>query len=171
MAVSGALFALFVAATTFTLVFRAFGTDRLLDTWVTLVPGGATGAAITVLVVFALSAFVLDAFEIVFVSVPIVMPSILTRAPDAVWISVLALLALQASFLVPPSGYAGMMARSAMAQKTAIRPLVRALVVTMPWLAHLAQPKGAGAPPAEKVDDETARKRFNDMLKLPPPEE
>ena len=56
MAVSGALFALFVAATTFTLVFRAFGTDRLLDAWVALVPGGATGAAITVLVVFALRA-------------------------------------------------------------------------------------------------------------------
>ena len=88
MAVSGALFALFVAATTFTLVFRAFGTDRLLDSWVSLVPGGATGAAIAVLVVFALSAFVLDAFEIVFVIVPIVMPSMLTRAPDAVWISV-----------------------------------------------------------------------------------
>ena len=184
MAVTGALFALFVAATTFTLVFRTFGTDRLLDAWVKLVPGGATGAAITVLVVFGLSAFVLDAFEIVFVIVPIVMPSILTRAPDAVWISVLALLALQTSFLVPPSGYAVMMARSAMAQKTAIRPLARALapyigaqlvvlalVVTMPWLAHLAQPKGADAPPTEKVDDETARKRFNDMLKLPPPEE
>jgi TRAP-type mannitol/chloroaromatic compound transport system permease large subunit len=30
MAVTGALFALFVAATTFTLVFRAFGSDRLL---------------------------------------------------------------------------------------------------------------------------------------------
>ncbi len=32
MAVTGALFALFVAATTFTLVFRAFGSDRLLAT-------------------------------------------------------------------------------------------------------------------------------------------
>ena len=90
-------------------------------------PGGATGAAITVLVVFALSAFVLDAFEIVFVIVPIVMPSILTRAPDAVWISVLALLALQASFLVPPTGYAVMMARSALRPEDADRPLARAL--------------------------------------------
>ena len=185
MAVTGALFALFVAATTFTLVFRAFGTDRLLDVWVKQVPGDATGAAIAVLVVFALSAFVLDAFEIVFVIVPIVMPSILTRAPDAVWISVLALLALQASFLVPPSGYAVMMARSALADRAPIRQLTRALapylaaqlvvlalVVLLPQLAHLAQPKGASAPPVEKIDDETARQRFNDMLKLPlPPEE
>jgi tripartite ATP-independent transporter DctM subunit len=181
MAVSGALFALFVAATTFTLLFRAFGSDRLLDHWVTLVPGGATGAAIAVLVVFALSAFVLDAFEIVFVIVPIVMPPVLTRAPDAVWISVLALLALQASFLVPPTGYAVMMARSAMATKTALRPLasalapylgvqlvVLAMVVALPQLAHLAEP-ARPAQPVQQLDDDAARKRFNDMLKLPPP--
>ena len=154
MAVSGALFALFVAATTFTLVFRTFGTDHLLDSLIKLVPGGATGAAIAVLVVFALCAFVLDAFEIVFVIVPIVMPPVLTRAPDVIWISVLALLALQASFLVPPAGYAVMMARSQMRQKTAVRPLIKALapyigaqlvvlalVVALPKLAHLAQPK------------------------------
>ena len=184
MAVSGALFALFVAATTFTLVFRAFGTDRLLDAWVSLVPGGATGAAIAVLVVFALSAFVLDAFEIVFVIVPIVMPPVLTRAPDAVWISVLALLALQASFLVPPAGYAVMMARGAMVVKAETRALTRALapylaaqlavlalVVCLPSLAHLAEPAAPAGPPVEKLDDAGARQRFNDMLKLPPPPE
>jgi TRAP-type mannitol/chloroaromatic compound transport system permease large subunit len=185
MAVTGALFALFVAATTFTLVFRAFGTDRLLDVWVKQVPGGATGAAIAVLIVFALAAFVLDAFEIVFVIVPIVMPPILTQAPDAIWISVLALLALQASFLVPPSGYAVMMARSSLAQKAAIRPLAKALapylaaqllvlalVVALPNLAHLAQPKGFDASPVKtNIDDDEARKKFNDMLKLPPPPE
>jgi TRAP-type mannitol/chloroaromatic compound transport system permease large subunit len=112
------------------------------------------------------------------------MPSVLTRAPDAVWISVLALLALQASFLVPPSGYAVMMARGALADKAPIRQLTRALapylavqlivlalVVLLPQLAHLAQPKGADASPVERLDDETARKRFNDMLKLPPPPE
>jgi tripartite ATP-independent transporter DctM subunit len=182
MAVSGALFALFVAATTFTLLFRAFGSDRLLDGWMTLVPGGATGAAIAVLVVFALSAFVLDAFEIVFVIVPIVMPSVLTRAPDAVWISVLALLALQASFLVPPTGYAVMMARSAVATKTAVRPLAKALapylaaqlvvlalVVVLPRLAHLAEPAKPAGPVTPQLDDDAARKRFNDMLKLPSP--
>ncbi len=181
MAVTGALFALFVAATSFTLVFRTFGTDQLLDLWVKHVPGGAIGAALTVLVVFALSAFVLDAFEIVFVIVPIVMPPVLTRAPDAIWISVLALMALQASFLVPPSGYAVMMSRSVMREKAALRPLARALVpflaaqllvlasvVVFPALTHLAQPKGFDAPPiAPKIDDDAARKRFNDMLKLP----
>ena len=95
-----------------------------------------------------------------------------------------ALLALQASFLVPPSGYAVMMARSALADKAPIRQVARALapylaaqlavlamVVLLPSLAHLAQPKSAEAPLIEKLDDETARKRFNDMLTLPPPPE
>ena len=109
----------------------------------------------------------------------------LTRAPDAIWISVLALLALQASFLVPPTGYAVMMAGSAVGQKVPIRPLARALapylaaqlvvlalVVLLPVLAHLAQPKGHDAPPVEtRLDDEAARKKFNDMLNIPPPEE
>jgi TRAP-type mannitol/chloroaromatic compound transport system permease large subunit len=135
-------------------------------------------------VVFALSAFVLDAFEIVFVIVPIVMPPVLTRAPDAVWISVLALLALQASFMVPPTGYAVMMARGQMRQKAALRPLARALapylaaqlavlalVVFVPRLAHLAQPGGAEAPAIDtRMNDEDARRRFNDMLKIPAPE-
>ena len=110
--------------------------------------------------------------------------SVLTRAPDAIWISVLALLALQASFLVPPTGYAVMMARSQMRKKPPLRPLARALapylgvqlivlvsVLAVPGLAHLAQPKGHDAPPINtKMDDDEARRRFNDMLKIPPPE-
>src|SRR5258707_1141830 len=116
----------------FPFLSRASGTARLPDPLAPRPRGGAPGAATTVLVVFAASAFVLDAFEIVFVIVPIVMPAVLTRAPDAVWISVLALLALQASFLVPPTGYAVMMARSAIGQNAPLRSLTRALA---PYLA------------------------------------
>ena len=41
----------------------------------------------------------------------------------------------------------------------------------LPGLAHLAQPAGHDASPtATKLDDDAARKKFNDMLQLPPPE-
>src|SRR5204863_7969675 len=40
MAVTGALFALLVAATMFTLVVRAFGTDRWMAAWLTQMGGG-----------------------------------------------------------------------------------------------------------------------------------
>ena len=181
MALSGALFALFVAATTFTLVFRSFGTDHLLDQWVRMVPGGATGAAVTVLVVFALSAFVLDAFEIVFVIVPIIMPPVLAQAGDAVWISVLALLALQLSFILPPSGYAVMLSRGQMRNKVSMSALARALapfiavlctvlvaVVAFPRLVTLAQPARAQESPIQpNLSDEEIRKKFDEMLNPP----
>ncbi len=150
MAVTGALFALLVAATTFTLVFRAFETDRVLADIITAMPGGAAASVIAVLTLIGLSAFVLDAFEIIFVIIPLVMPPLLTRAPDAVWVSVLTLLALQASFLIPPVGYAVMMARTTMAQPVQTGALMRSLlpflgvqivvlglVVLFPALTHL----------------------------------
>jgi TRAP-type mannitol/chloroaromatic compound transport system permease large subunit len=168
MAVTGALFALFVAATTFTLVFRAFGSDRLLAAAITAAPGGAAGAVVAVLALLFLAAFVLDAFEIIFVIVPLAMPPLLMRAPDAVWVSVLALLTLQTSFLLPPLGYAVMMAR-ARAPDVATRPLIRALapflaaqlfvlaaVIAVPALTHLAEPAAATAPPLS--DDEVTRR-------------
>lgn len=150
MAVTGALFALLVAATSFTLVFRAFETDRVLAALISGLPGGGATAVIAVLLLIGLCAFVLDAFEIIFVIVPLVMPPLLTRASDAVWVSVLTLLALQASFLIPPVGYAVMMARTAMVQPVptaalarsllpflGVQLLVLALTVAFPSLTHL----------------------------------
>jgi hypothetical protein len=49
--------------------------------------------------------------------------------------------------------------------------VVLALVVALPGLAHLAQPHGHDASPVEtKRDDDAARKRFNDMIRIPAPE-
>ena len=46
-----------------------------------------------------------------------------------------------------------------------------ALVVAVPKLAHLAQPKGHDAPSINTtIDDDEARRKFNDMLKIPAPE-
>jgi tripartite ATP-independent transporter DctM subunit len=132
MATSGALFALLVGATTFTLLLRIYGTDVLVADWITAIPGSEGDVVATVLGCIGLAAFVLDAFEIIFVIVPIVVPPLLIRAPDAVWVSVLVLLALQASFLLPPFGYALMMARSAMKEAVPLFAVLRALA---PFLA------------------------------------
>ena len=111
MAMTGALFALLIAATTFTLVLRMLGTDRLVADWVTALPGDDVAVVAVVLGAIGLCAFVLDAFEIIFVIVPIVVPPLLIRVADARWVAVLLLLTLQTSFLLPPFGYALMMVR------------------------------------------------------------
>ena len=57
--------------------------------------------------------FVLDAFEMIFLVVPLVMPPLLTVVPDPAWVATLTLLVLQMGFLLPPLGYAVVMSRLA----------------------------------------------------------
>lgn len=131
MALCGALIALLVAATMFTLLVRMFGTDRWIAGAIGALDGGAYAALAVVLLLLAIAALVLDAFEIIFVVVPIVMPPLLMYGVDAVWVSVIVLLILQASFLVPPLGYAVMLVRGELIDVVAIRDLARALVPFM----------------------------------------
>ena len=60
-----------VGATTFTLVVRAYGTDRWVAAVLATLPGGAPAPLFVVLAGLALCALVLDAFELIFVVVPV----------------------------------------------------------------------------------------------------
>ncbi|MFO1397208.1 MAG: TRAP transporter large permease subunit [Burkholderiales bacterium] len=132
IAITGALFALLLAATMFTLVLRAYGTDRWLADMLAALPGGATATLAVVLALIAGCGLVLDAFEMIFVVIPVVMPPLLAIVPEPTWIAVLALLILQASFLLPPLGYAILLTRQMQAQRPPLRPLMRSLA---PYLA------------------------------------
>ena len=128
LAITGALFALLVAATGYTLVLRAFEADVWMNDFLRGLSGGGSTALIVVLLILALSAFILDAFEITFVIIPVVMPPLLMLVPDATWVAVLTLLVLQSSFLLPPFGYAVLMANSVLKRKLSQKALARALL-------------------------------------------
>jgi len=132
---TGALCALLVSATTFTLVLRALGTDALVIAAFARLPGGAATAVAVALAVLLLCGLVLDAYELILVVVPILMPPVLTRVDDALWVAVLSLLALQISFLLSPLGYAGMMSGARITPHPPMRQLIRALA---PYLFALA---------------------------------
>jgi TRAP-type mannitol/chloroaromatic compound transport system permease large subunit len=184
IAITGALFALLIAATTFTLVLRLLGTDRLVNNLVGAIPGGDIAAVAAVLGVIGLCAFVLDAFEIIFVIVPIVIPPLLIRVADARWVAVLVLLTLQSSFLLPPFGYALMMVRGAAKNPAPFRKFLRALlpflvaqwlllllVLLVPKLVHIGEnaadvSRNTAAPvSADEID-----RRMRDMIPAPPDE-
>jgi tripartite ATP-independent transporter DctM subunit len=127
MALTGALFALLVAATTFSLVLRAFGTDRLIaDGLQSLAPHPAL-LLLAVLAGIALCSFVLDAFEMIFLVIPLVLPPVLMSVTDAAWVAALVLLVLQLGFLLPPVGYALVMSRTLLDEPVSLRALVRRL--------------------------------------------
>jgi tripartite ATP-independent transporter DctM subunit len=181
IALTGALFALLLAATTFTMILRLLGTADLVGRLVSSIPGGDLSAVTVVLGAIGISAFVLDAFEIIFVVVPIVIPPLLVRVADARWVSVLVLLTLQSSFLLPPFGYALMMVRGVLKEPVSFRQFVRALapflvgqwlllllVLFFPQLTHIGQSSDDGSRlPAATLSNEELNKRFQEMITLP----
>jgi TRAP-type mannitol/chloroaromatic compound transport system permease large subunit len=178
------LFSLLLAATTLTLILRQLGTADLVGKMVSSIPGGDITAVAVVLWVIGISAFVLDAFEIIFVIVPIVVPPLLIRIADARWVSVLVLLTLQSSFLLPPFGYALMMVRGVLKEPVAFRLFVRALapflaaqwlllllVLLFPQLTHTGQSfDDRSRLPAVPMSNEEFNRRLNEMIRLPEPE-
>ena len=104
--VSSMVFLILIGASVFSLVFRGFGGDELIEQLLLQLPGGAIGAMLVVMLVMFLLGFVLDFIEITFVVVPIVGPILLAMGLDPVWLGIMIAINLQTSFLTPPFGFA-----------------------------------------------------------------
>jgi tripartite ATP-independent transporter DctM subunit len=99
------IFLILIGATMFSLVFRALGGDDMVHRALSNLPGGAGGAVLAVMVAMFLLGFVMDAFEIIFVVVPIVAPALLTMpGVDPVWLGIMMAVNLQTSYMHPPLG-------------------------------------------------------------------
>ena len=99
-------FLILIGAAVFSLVFRGFGGEEIVENFFTNLPGGLFGATLLVMVVIFLLGFILDFIEITFVVVPIVGPVLLAMGLDPVWLGVMIAINLQTSFLTPPFGFA-----------------------------------------------------------------
>ncbi len=99
------IFVILIGATLFSLVFRGLGGDDMVHRALGNLPGGVAGAILVVMVAMFLLGFVMDAFEIIFVVVPIVAPALLAMpGVDPVWLGIMMALNLQTSYLHPPLG-------------------------------------------------------------------
>ena len=112
LTISSMVFIILVGAGMFALVFRGFGGDEWIESFLANLPGGAVGAVLLVMLVMFIMGFFLDFLEIIFIVVPIVAPILLQMeiAPgepiNPVWLGVMMAINLQTSFLTPPFGFA-----------------------------------------------------------------
>ncbi|WP_293487667.1 TRAP transporter large permease subunit, partial [Parvibaculum sp.] len=104
--ITSMVFVILIGAALFSLVFRGLGGDETVQEFLTSMPGGTTGAIVTVMAIMFLLGFFLDFIEIIFVVVPIVAPILLMMGVDPVWLGVMMAINLQTSFLTPPFGFA-----------------------------------------------------------------
>lgn len=100
------VFFILIGASIFSLVFRGYGGDELIQGLFLDMPGGKWGAMLIVMIIIFLLGFILDFIEITFVVVPIVGPILLAMGIDPVWLGVMLAVNLQTSFLTPPFGFA-----------------------------------------------------------------
>jgi len=99
------IFTILIGATLFSLVFRGLGGDDMVHRSLADLPGGAAGAILAVMLAMFLLGFVMDAFEIIFVVVPIVAPPLLQMGGvDPVWLGIMMAANLQTSYMHPPLG-------------------------------------------------------------------
>ncbi len=106
MEVTCMVFMILIGAAVFSLVFRGFGGEELIQQFFLDMPGGVVGATLVVMLVIFLLGFILDFIEITFVVVPIVGPILLAMGVDPIWLGIMIALNLQTSFLTPPFGFA-----------------------------------------------------------------
>jgi tripartite ATP-independent transporter DctM subunit len=104
--VTSMVFLILIGAAIFSLVFRGFGGEELVEQFFNDLPGGIVAATLLVMLVIFLLGFILDFIEITFVVVPIVGPVLLAMGLDPVWLGVMIAINLQTSFLTPPFGFA-----------------------------------------------------------------
>ncbi len=117
--VTSMIFFIFIGAAIFSLVFRGYGGDEVIEGFLLgiaennpdsllakILPEGAFGPVLIVMLVMFLLGFILDFIEITFVVVPIIAPILLAMGVDPVWLGIMIAINLQTSFLTPPFGFA-----------------------------------------------------------------
>lgn len=100
------VFLILIGAAVFSLVFRGFGGDHLIEAFFSGMSGGKHSALLLVMLAIFLLGFILDFIEITFVVVPIVGPILLAMGFDPIWLGIMIAVNLQTSFLTPPFGFA-----------------------------------------------------------------
>ena len=189
LTLTGLLLALLVAATTFSLVLRGLGTDLLISQALGTLGQRPMLLLISVLGGLVVCSFVLDAFEMIFLVIPLVMPPLLMAVPDPAWVAAVTLLVLQAGFLLPPFGYAVLMSRSLMPDGARLGALTRALwpqlaaqaaliavVLMFPQITHWARPEettpSAATGPADAAQaDRLMQEAFDEQRRGRAPDE
>ena len=104
--ITSMVFFILIGASLFSLVFRGFGGDRIVEDFLTNIPGGPTYSLFLVMITIFIIGFFLDFLEIIFVIIPIVAPSLIAMGFDPIWLGIMIAINIQTSFLTPPFGFA-----------------------------------------------------------------
>ena len=128
---SSFVFVILIGASMFSLVFRGFNGDAMIEHFLGSLPGGLFTALLIVMVAIFVLGFFLDYIEIIFVIVPLVGPILIANGADPLWLGILISLNLQTSFLTPPFGFSLFFLRGVAPKEIQTRNIYRGV---MPYI-------------------------------------
>ena len=105
MEITSMVFVILIGASIFSIVFRGLQGDEVIQSFLMGLSGHVLWSFLIIMVFIFFLGFFLDFFEITFVVVPIVGPSLIQMGLDPVWLGVMIAINLQTSFLTPPFGF------------------------------------------------------------------
>ncbi|MDN2662824.1 TRAP transporter large permease subunit [Psychromonas sp. 14N.309.X.WAT.B.A12] len=103
--VTSMVFAIFIGATAFSMVFSYTGGEEIIEEIMFSLPGEKWGFLIISMLVILVLGFFIDFVEISFIVVPMLYPIAEMMGIDLTWFAILIAMNLQTSFLTPPFGF------------------------------------------------------------------
>ena len=128
MKITSMVYLILVGATIFSSIFRGFGGEELIETFLSNLPGGVFSATLAVMLLIFLLGFILDFIEITFMIVPLVGPVLLTMGLDPIWLGVMIAVNLQTSFITPPFGFSLFYLRSVVPESVNTTDIYRGVI-------------------------------------------
>ena len=125
---SSFVFVILIGASMFSLVFRGFNGDAMIEHFLGGLPGGLFTALLIVMLAIFILGFFLDYIEIIFVIVPLVGPILIANGADPLWLGILISLNLQTSFLTPPFGFSLFFLRGVAPKEIQTRNIYRGVI-------------------------------------------
>ena len=125
---SSFVFVILIGASMFSLVFRGFNGDAMIEHFLGSLPGGLFTALLIVMIAIFILGFFLDYIEIIFVIVPLVGPILIANGADPLWLGILISLNLQTSFLTPPFGFSLFFLRGVAPKEIQTRNIYRGVI-------------------------------------------
>src|SRR5210317_2104828 len=125
---SSFVFVILIGASMFSLVFRGFNGDAMIEHFLGSLPGGLFTALLIVMVAIFILGFFLDYIEIIFVIVPLVGPILIANGADPLWLGILISLNLHTSFLTPPFGFSLFFLRGVAPKEIQTRNIYRGVI-------------------------------------------
>jgi tripartite ATP-independent transporter DctM subunit len=103
--VTAMVFAIFIGATAFSMVFSYTGGEEIIEELMFSIPGEKWGFLIVSMLLILVLGFFIDFVEISFIVVPMLYPVAEMMGIDLTWFAILIAMNLQTSFLTPPFGF------------------------------------------------------------------